>query len=213
MDFVDWCGQVLRALIEASGQSAHARGYGVHDRELGRTLFGDLVDQPTYWESRQREGMLDALMELKKIGLVAERNSRWQVTPDGRQYIDDMTNLWELICQIKSQPDQAELLHAVNQLSQQCADDHARVEQVRGPAIVAELGWPNDLGGVVTLHAVVRELEERHLVHDSSAIGEMEATWLHATCQGLIWETRRVFTVESKYIDQLVASCAPSSAS
>jgi len=206
MDFVDWSSRVLSVLIDLSRKSVQARSIGVTDTELGQAIFGSLASQPSFWESKEREAVVDALQRMERLGLVSERHSRyWQATELGHECIDDMIPLWEQICQTKLQPDQEQLLRAVNRLSVQEVGEYAWIEEIEGAPVLAELGWPADHEGIGMFSAIATELDHRGLIQDRSAMGGLVAMSFLATYKGLVWDTRQAFTRDSKHIDQLVA--------
>ncbi len=65
--------------------------------------------------------------------------------------------------------------------------------------LLPELGW---LDKDKRLRTVAKELDERKLAHRYGGMGQVR---LKSSYFGLVWETRRGFTLESKFIDELVA--------
>ncbi len=163
----------------------------------------DFVDWCGFVLNTYYAGMFNAIGELKNIGLI-ESNERakylWKVTKAGREYATDITPLWWDICQEKLEPEHKQLLHVVNRLSPQTAPDHAWLENVDHKTIVSALGWPE---GSHQLWPVANELEQWGFVNGHFFLGGIMT--LSAAYRGLVWETRRGFTLESKFIDDLVA--------
>src|SRR5262249_14005576 len=70
---------------------------------------------------------------------------------------------------------------------------------VKRDKLLAELGWPED--GQL-LWTIAQELHEQHLIW---AFGQFVYPDAQATYRGLVWETKRGFTRESRFIDYLIA--------
>jgi len=205
VDFVDWCGLVLSKLIEATDASPETRSIGIDQYYLSRTLFGyEFTNRPEFQTSTYLSGMFDALGELEKVNLIESRSSSslWKVTRLGRELIQDkdMTPLWQSICQERLGPEEEQLLKTVNRLSAHTEQDHAWLENINHEPILAELGWVNDVNSLVPLS---QELEQTGLIGCIRYLGPR--IQFQATYSGLVWKTRRGFTLMSKFIDELVA--------
>jgi hypothetical protein len=144
--------------------------------------------------------MHDALRELEDVYLIDVRQDHFYSPSDiGEKHAADKTPLWEALCAKTLKPEQDELLRLVNRKSPRSGPDHAWLEPVDHEALLRELTWPE---GIDMLHPVARELDGHHLVRGRFSIGPyMELT---ARYRGLVWEFRRGFTLESKFIDDLV---------
>lgn len=91
------------------------------------------------------------------------------------------------------------MLQAVNLLSPRSFADHAAIEEVPYETLVSELGWTT--GGAIW--AVAEELSKWGYARGFfAADGSVR---LRATFRGLVWETRRGVTLESQFIDGLLA--------
>jgi len=205
MDFIEWCDCVLDKLIEVTAASLSARDMGVEvESQLPKALFGEaVVQQPEFFNSKARLGTFDALNQWTDMGLVEESHGYFfKPTSKAEQVAKDKTELWQLFCGISLKPEQAGILLAVNQLSPQSASDHAWIDWVERDAILQHLGWLDD-NGVNLLWTVSKELEEHHFVRSIRTAGA--GVDLQATYRGLVWEHRRGLTIESKFIDDLVA--------
>lgn len=204
MDFVTWCDFVLQKLIETTLASSDARSIGVDEYQLARTTFGQTAMQPEFHSSKRREAMHDALRSLQDIYLIEEASSTslWKATKLGKDLMNenDMTPLWQSICQEKLDREHQQLLSVVNRLSSQDGGDHIYLEEINQDALLEELGWPE---GFDLLWPVSQELEELHLISRRAFLGRRLECY--ATYRGMVWETRRAFTLESKFIDDLVA--------
>ncbi len=202
MDFIAWCDQMLRTLIGLQRASASARQYGVREEQIAQVLYGDTFpSRPGFYESSQRKGMWNALVALEQVGQIVtgQKGVLIRATPEGRQYLDDSTLLWERLCSERLDSDQAALLRAVNQL---CV--HEEVDYV----------WLADIDESTLLHAlsrsdaahvaaVAQELVDQHKLIEWR--GRTENSYLlRSTYHGLVWETRRGYTLDSRHIDDLV---------
>ncbi len=126
MDFVDWCGFVLRKLIE-EGRNPH-----LDEIRLAQILYGE--EQRTtagFWESTLRGGMLDAMEALASVGLVEIDGNFFKVTVAGRAFAKDPTVLWEEICETELEPDEERILRVVNRESSKAGTD-SRTRMVGG---------------------------------------------------------------------------------
>ncbi len=202
MDFVEWCDFVLTTCIKA-GQTL-----GLNEFSLAETLSAELGipdfrKQPDAYQSTYFKGTHFAVQELRNVGLLenyAQRDYLWSVSKSGRDYVKDKTPLWWQICQEELDAEHEQVLHIVNQLSPKVAQDHAWLEMVNHEAIVSELS-----GTEIPrrLWSIANELKQWGFV--SGWFSAAETVNLQSTYKGLVWETRRGFTLESKFIDDLVA--------
>ncbi len=220
MDYVDWAGVVLDKLIEAHTSSVQARSGGVTNSLLAEAVFGsEITNQPEFLNSDRHIALQQAIQQLAEIGLLVNPPP----TPDIRlkglrpsklaqDLNGDLTSLWEDICSINLKPDQEQFLRVVNQISVRCEADYALLEHVAQDDMLAKLGWAD---GVDLLRVVAGEVETIGLVSAWDVPiypdkGEDLAMFkrpiaLQARYRGLVWQTRREFTRESKFIDRLVA--------
>jgi Putative DNA-binding domain len=206
MDFVEWCDCVLRRLVGdlPTNHKARARGYDQWD--IARLLFDEsfLQAHPSsldFGRSTQGQAMFAALSGLVDVGsLRLENKAWWRLTDIGKAHIQDVTLLWSSICEIKLESEQIELLSIVNRLSPVNLNDHAYVSFVNQDVISSELGkdaWDS------LMQIVSGELEKWGLINWWVTLRPEYN--LKSSYKGLVWETRQGFTVESKFIDDLVA--------
>lgn len=206
MDFVEWCDVVLKQVEEMTRPSSVEDAMDwVDNDDLAEAIFGmEKVSGGDYWESSYRKSVLDAMQELINEGLLEEVSRgnfiRAKTTPVGRDYLDDKTPLWESICNIKLDAEEARVLRAVNKLSQQTAESHAWVESVHHEKLLPELGWADVME---ELWPISKRIQERGLIGWDGLAGPHLN--LEATYRSVVWEKRRGFTLESKLIDSLVA--------
>ena len=198
MDVVEWCNLVLRKLVEASREARTSRGIGVEIHFLASYLFDESVLIPEqFYGSMRYRAMTSALNQLEQLGLV-ENSPFWKVTREGKAHATDPIPLWEAICQESLEDEHRKMLQVINQLSPRSASDHAWTEPVSREALVTKLGWPDDPN---LLFPIAQDLDQWGLI-SGRFMGGMN---LWATYRGLVWETRRGLTLESKLIDDLVA--------
>jgi diguanylate cyclase (GGDEF)-like protein len=187
MDFVDWCSFVLNKLVEISRISSEIRLRGLENPRLAGMICGEeLAMKPEYWISECGKGLQTALQEMDKLGIIEhpdEDQFSWRVTQKGRELAEDMIPLWKRISQIRVESRPAELLRAVNRLSQRIAEDHAWVEPVDRDTLLPELGWSEDL-----FWSSLEELEQLGLVHCPGISGNIDVS---STYYGIVWETKR----------------------
>ena len=202
VDFVDWCSFVLNTCIKTGNT------FSIIPPSLAETLTNELkVNNPDsqtsfYGGSTYYNGMYSSVEELKKVGLMAnegERNFFWNVTNAGRDYAADLTPLWWQICQEKLNVEYEQFLRVVNRLSQKMAPDHAWLEMVRYQTLLDELAASEI---IPRLWSIAHGLEQWGFV---SGIFTMDGKFdLLSTYKGLVWETRRSLTIETKFIDDLL---------
>jgi hypothetical protein len=79
VDFLDWCGHVLRAFAELTTTSPWVRTMGAHDLELAAAIFGqDAVYGPSGFHGSERHGAInDALSELHRVRVLEMPHQRW----------------------------------------------------------------------------------------------------------------------------------------
>jgi hypothetical protein len=203
VDFIEWCDLVLGKLTEAMQTTPDTRIIGVDLYSLARTIFEpEFTSKPEFQESTQRMGILDAMRELKDVSLIESSSTFWKATKHGRELAreKDWIPLWEGICQERLEPEEKHLLKIINKLSHHSAIDHAWLSYRDRDTILAELGWSE---GIDRLLPVSEDLEQAELIQCRRKIGKQLT--IQATYRGLVWETRRGFTVMAKFIDGLRA--------
>jgi len=199
MDFVAWCDLVLCKVIEAGRRALTHRSIGVQERDVARILFSqEVVDQPEFYQSPQHIAMKSALSQLQQMDLV-ERSPFWKVTKTGRDVATDALPLWYAICQEKLDEEQQQLLKELNRLSPHATEGYAWLEKVTPETLLSELSWAEDLD---LLRSVAQELDQWGYI--TGRLSQGGTMHLYATYRGLVWETRRSLTIESKFIDDLV---------
>lgn len=202
MGFIEWCDFVLDKIMEMAAGDVQVRSYGTDEWDIARAIVGsDTVSQPGFDSTPIRRALLDALEDLASMSLLKKvSTSMYKLTADGERFAEDKIPVWEAICATTVKPEQQEVLLLVNRLSPHSGPDHAWLDWVNRNTLLAELNWS---GRVELLPAIARELQEQHLVRTLERLGPHID--LKATYRGLVWELRRGLTLESKFIDSLVA--------
>jgi hypothetical protein len=201
VDYLDWCGTVLRTLIDRY-ESDPRRG-PVHENSLLFSLYGEeVVNTDGFRASKRFQALHSAMTDLVQLGAAAKEqlSGWWRPTALADEIIGDPSEVWARICEQSLKPEWAELLRVVNKLSVHTASDHAWTEWAEHGPLATELGWTD---GPYRLRHVSEDLAKTGLIGRRSA-GDAQVR-LHATYTGLAWETKRGFTVESLFIDGLVA--------
>lgn len=206
MDFIDWCHHILRTL-EKERFRPH-----LDEHELENILFGDVGRQAGFHTSNIRHGMFDALTALKDVSLAEEEHYRLKITPLGRKVLSDPTGFWAEICEEELDPEEAEILRLVNRLSpqQETEPECAWLKDVESATVMSSFNLapppPQSDEHMDEIQKYVYELPE--LLADRGFLKTDPLAGYHndltSTYRGLVWETRRSFTVESKFIDELL---------
>ena len=198
MDFVSWCSHVLHTLAVEVSKSADVRTYGIQNAQLWQLIFGEeIASAPEFWASNRHKAVNQALDGLEQVGLVETDQFLTKLTQLGRRHAEDLIPIWNAICEIPLEQAQIELLYAINNISVQSEPEYLWIEDVTGEQLQSHLGtdatWLEPLG---------RELKELGLATARFYMGNhME---FQASYTGLVWQTRRGFTLESRRIDELV---------
>lgn len=200
MDFVTWCDLVLQKVIEASRRASTNRSVGVQEIDVARILFNqEVVKQPEFYQSPQHTAMMSALSQFQHMGIV-EKSFGWKVTRVGRDVAADTIPLWSEICRVKLDQKQQQLLGVINRLSPHAADECTWLEKVTRATLLSELHWDEDS---YLLWSVAQDLQQWEYI--TGRFYQDGSVDLFATYRSLVWETRRGFTLESRFIDDLVA--------
>jgi class 3 adenylate cyclase len=187
VDFVDWCGHVLKIIVELSVSPEALKHGHLTDSMLGEVLFGEEAASG-FIGSALRTRLHTATDELQRSGLVVKKRLgqmyKLEVTQLGRARSADLFPLWKEIFAITLSPDAEQLLHLVNSLSQKAEENYVWVEEV-GRERFPELGWGDKEKRILA----VRELEHYGFIHSHPGLGsDLDLT---STYRGLVWETRR----------------------
>jgi hypothetical protein len=216
MDFVDWCGAVLSRLADATPKTDPDE-LGFPGPEMRQIVLGDKASLAVQESSTYKQALDQAIDLLVDEGLVNAINGDLytSTTRNGRVRSRDMVSWWEEIClKPELEPEEEDLLTAINRLSAKSADDHAWCEPVPMEAIWPELALVKDRDETnpyfqhkyVSKHSEM--LEGYGLVNNqgySAYSAGIAPILFKARYRGLVWETRRGYVRDSKFIDALVA--------
>jgi Predicted nucleotide-binding protein containing TIR-like domain len=196
MDFVEWCGVVLQRLAQASRAASGLPTQGFSQDELVAAVYdAAIVDEA------RRGRMLGAVWELtggellERSGSLADPRVFIRVTRAGRAAAEDITPLWEQLCDIQLDESEAQLLHVVNRLSHQETDPPSLV-RIGHEQVLQTLGWHH----WAEAYEIAKELQRLRLVHSQELPGPDGTLYadFYATYRGLVWETRRGFTSHTR---------------
>jgi len=187
------------------GADPSARVHGVHWTQLARAVFGDTVaGLPDFHGSARFLALFDALSGLGAVGLVDPPESAvslTKITHAGRLHVRDPLPTWAAICRAPLDAEQERLLHAINRLTVRESEDHAALEWIDQSHLGQALDWP---GGSRALEATAQEMELLGLLDHRGWANTTNGFELRATYRGLVWQTRRGYTVDAAEIDALV---------
>lgn len=190
MDFIDWCHYILRVLEKEKYNS------DIDDYKLPIIIFGEeFSGKNEFHLSKAQEGIFQALKSLSDVELVKELSWNWKITPLGKEVLFDPIEFWASICQEKLDSEEEQLLRLINKLSQQPESnpdyiwlkDEIRTEVLENLEI-----------GLDHIDELQNSLAERDFLKVDNGY------YLTPTYKGLVWGARRDFTIESKFIDELV---------
>ncbi len=201
MDFIDWCHRVLHTLED---ERLNAQ---LSEHRLREVLFGNAINDNT------RIALHDALVALHGAGLAEQGKYTWKITPRGRAVLLDPTKYWTAICQQDIDPEEAAILRFVNAESpkQGTNPDRMWLQDVGRDAILTAFNVEpppmksNDHQAQLSkfIYDLPQLLADRRFLKLDRRMGYQN--YLKPTYQGLVWETRRDFTIESNFIDGLLA--------
>jgi hypothetical protein len=201
VDFIDWCHRVLRILDD---ERLNAQ---LSEHRLREILFGDEINDTT------RPALRYALGQLAEEGLAEQGKFNWKITPFGRKVLSDPIEFWASICAEQIDSEETDMLRLINELSpqQETTPEFVRLEDVTRDPILQRFGIEppppktnehmKELGKY--LYDLPGLLADRRFLTKRSLPGYH--TSINPTYRGLVWETRRDFTIESKFIDSLLA--------
>jgi hypothetical protein len=196
MDFVQWCGVVLNKLLDLQQEPPNAT-VGVRFDQLESALSGEFISRP------RSEAVSRAYYELKRLDII-EENHRYLTIP--RRLHDvarDQRALWIDFSSQTFQPEEAQLLRALNRLSEHRHPDFAYVDMVPYEDLCPALGLEPGHDAALKVDRLIQNLREldfatvRPWLNSSSLAAR-------STYRGLVWEHRGPMTVSSQQIDDLL---------
>lgn len=202
MDFVQWCGEFLRAMLERQEHSETGASIGVRADVIGPALLGADWDKPP-----RSSALTQALRDLKAAGVVEQNPQLTQYLKIPRAQRDlalNQRSLWVEACTRSLSEEEATLLRVLNRHSERTQPDFAYLEPIPYEEIYSELGWESGYEAEQEINDLVRNLEQLGfaLFQRVPSIADLAA---RPTYLGLVWEHRRAVTVSSTEIDDLVA--------
>lgn len=159
---------------------------------LGDSL-GVLDDDPFKLETAQDDGFPEP---------IDTRKFSCSITEKGRRYAKNWEPTWRAICEIELEPDQEEFLRDINQHSPCRGIDSWFLQGVYYRDV-----YSSDADRI---RPIVQALEQLGLIsiqYIDYPLGGFQTTSqleILSTYKGLVWETRRGFILESRFIDDLV---------
>ena len=104
VDFVEWCGRVLTAMVEVRNSAPQARSMGMRDLRSAEAMYGHDAVFPTGFSGTQRHAaLLDALIELQQAGVIESRDKTfWKLGETGERAVADQVALWRNLANIES---------------------------------------------------------------------------------------------------------------
>lgn len=197
MNYMEWCEAVLRALGEAGDESRHFRNYGIDEHRLALRIWGDEAERDRYLrEPDTKDVLYNALRDLRLLGLVElTEDYRLKLTRDGRRAVGDLLQVWEGICEITLDEEEASALKFVNESSTVDGERFAHAHPVSANRLTCELAYKanSDLT-LEDCEELLAALIEKGLVYGQ-----------RATYAGLVWERRRIEVEGVRLLDSLVA--------
>jgi hypothetical protein len=205
MNYMEWCETVLRALGEAGDEQPHFRNYGIDEHRLALRIWGDEAERDRYLrEPDTKDVLYNALRDLRLLRLAEQtKDYRLRLTRDGRRVVGDHFQVWEGICEVTLDEEEASALKFVNEWSPTDGEKFAQVRLVTANRVTCELA--NKTGSVLTREdgeELLAALNDKGLVY--GAPGEfMEDA--RSTYAGLVWERRRAEVEGARVLDSFVA--------
>jgi hypothetical protein len=136
MDYVDWCRHVLAAIRGVNQQSTMARTSGIRADQIAYAMFpAELADDSAFWQWEHKDGIFAALISLESVGVIERTGSSrdipksvayFKLTADDREHLQDPVPLWRSLTAATLEPDEQQVLAAVNHRSPLVTDTYAR---------------------------------------------------------------------------------------
>jgi len=208
MDFIDWCHHVLGILEKEKFNQ------DLYTDKISRIIFPkEITQQPDFHNSNILRGVEQTLKFLLEAELIEEDSwGNWKITLSGRKVLIDPINSWTKICGEELDSEEETLVKLVNEHSPQIEDNpvHGWLKPVEADQILStfnilratetEEQFNNLEKYIVNLP---QSLKERNFLQVFEQ-GGYNTTELKPTYEGLVWDIKRGFTIESKLIDELV---------
>lgn len=204
MNYMEWCETVLHALANAGDESPYFRNYGIDEHRLALRIWGDEMETDRYLrEPDTKDVLYHALRDLQLLGLVEEINYRLKLTRNGRRAVGDLFNIWESICEIQLDEDEAFALKFVNESSPADAERFAHARTVSANSLTCELAYKTNADlSREDGEELLAALNEKGLVYGKHGDYMEDA---RATYAGLVWEHQRREVEGARFLDSFIA--------
>jgi hypothetical protein len=197
VDFVQWCGVFLGKLLELQEASTDGDIIGVRFDHLERALSRD---QPSPLLS---DAVLRAYDELTRIDIIQERYERLNIPRLNRELVRDQRPLWIEISRQPLEPDEAQMLRALNRLSEHRHPDFAYVDMVPYDDLYSALGLEPGYDAENKVNNILRNLKALRFARQGPVPNRSDLG-ARSTYSGLVWEHRGAMTISSQEIDALL---------
>jgi hypothetical protein len=197
MDFVQWCGVFLRKLLELQEASTDTDIMGVRFDQVEHALSND---QPG---PLPPDAALRAYDELTRIGIIDERYERLNIPRPKRELAGDQRSLWIDVSRQPLEPDEAQLLRALNRLSEHRHPDFAYVDMVPYEDLYPALNLEPGHEAQNKVINILKNLKALGYAKIGPAPGPSDLGARSTYC-GLVWEHRGAMTISSEEIDALL---------
>jgi len=204
MNYIEWCEFVLTTLGEESNKSPVVRNSGIDDDRFEKIIWGNKYDEVKIFmkSSGYTDVMDDTIIDLSRINLIdRSRSPFFKLTLNGQTAANNLFLLWEKICSMELSKVWEKTLKIVNKLSNKPEEYFATAQDVYLDEIHQELSAEYEQLTEEDVQDILWKLRGDGLIFCS--LGDYIQD-VRATYRGLVWEARRGFTIESKFIDELV---------
>lgn len=207
MDFIDWCHYVL-SIFEKEKLKDEIHGYDVPNLVFPK----ELTQQEDFHNSNANSGLDQTLRLLADAGLLDNKNqSYWRISAFGRKVYADPMSFWSEICHEVLDNKEEILLKTVNEYSPQLNENpnYGWLKEVGRDEICSAFEikmLPETNEQIDTFQELVYNLpdllKQREFLQAYPGGGY--STTIYPTYKGLVWDIKHGFTIESKFIDDLV---------
>jgi len=206
MDYIEYCHKILQILED--------RKYDLElsPLALGTLLYGEQYARGNFWGTAWAQALLVTCAELKSLKLIEERGIFYNISSLGQEVLHDPYFFWEPVCRVKLEEAEERLLRMVNKFSPADKTDpvaYVELLKVKKEQMLSlfNLGLPEKWGTLSeeydkVLRGLPFLLDKKGFAHFYGELGY--SPLLSSSYRGLVWETRRAVTRETKLIDKLL---------
>ncbi len=201
MDFVDWCTHVLGKMVAARHMHPAIYSQGMDVRAVAAlALPRALLELPGPPDAPQYQAIGQAVSTLTTLGFLQrdQWTQRFVETASAHEFISDPVRFWDGIAKHSLDEEEEDLLRQVNERAVYGDVGYALLTQVDGKALRTALPWAARFG---RLDAAAALLDRLGLVASRPIFPS--GMILGATYEGLVSQTKRSLTLESRCIDDL----------